>query len=100
MYEYKKFEPAKINELPMHIPQSTFENQDDLDGDADDNEDDDLNPRNFLSNLYQNDEYIKLKQNTEKQLIDAAKEEVERKKMIEDADKVLKDLQQWKQKRE
>ena len=94
IYEYKRFEPAKSIDPSYEIPQSTFQitEQSVDDAEEEDDEDDILNPRNFLSNLYQNDAYIKNKKNMEEQMIHAAKEEVERKNMIEDADQCLKDL--------
>ena len=62
-------------------------------------DDDILNPRNFLNNIYQNDQFLMMKSDLENAIIDNTKLEVERKHMISDADKVLEDLTKWKKER-
>ena len=62
--------------------------------------DESMDPRNFMSGIYQNDEFMKLKSTFENELIDQTKAEVERKHIIQNADSVLADLKVWKAKRQ
>ena len=62
--------------------------------------DDELDPRNFLRNLYANDNYQQLKESTEKEIVSQAKLEVENKHFLADMDSFMNDLQVWKKTRE
>ena len=64
------------------------------------NTDDELDPRNFLRNLYANDNYQKLKENTEKEIVSHAKLEVENKHFLGEMDVFMTDLEQWKKRRD
>ena len=57
------------------------------------NTDDELDPRNFLRNLYANDNYQKLKENTEKEIVSHAKLEVENKHFLGEMDVFMTDLE-------
>ena len=57
------------------------------------NTDDELDPRNFLRNLYANDNYQKLKENTEKEIVSHAKLEVENKHFLGEMDSFMTDLE-------
>lgn len=65
-----------------------------------DEEDEVLNPRNFLNKMYQNDGFLYMKAQFEKELIMQTKMEMERKYMLDDADRVLKELKEWREKRD
>lgn len=59
-------------------------------------DDDCLNPRNFLSQIYENDEFISIKTQAEKEIIEQARLEVERKALLNEADDAIRDLERWK----
>jgi hypothetical protein len=67
---------------------------------ADLDDEDDMNPRNFFSNMYQNDGFLQLKSNIENDIIQQTKQEVERKHMILDCDRILQELKADREKRE
>ena len=58
-----------------------------------------MHPRNFLSNIYRNDDFLKVKTHFENDLIKQTKDEADRKHFISDVDSVLKDLDKWKKER-
>ena len=58
-----------------------------------------MNPRNFFSNMYQNDGFMQLKSNIENDIITFTKQEVERKHMIKDCDRILAELKIDREKR-
>ena len=55
-----------------------------------------MNPRNFLSQIYENDEFISIKTQAEKEIIEQARLEVERKAFLNEADEAIRDLELWK----
>ena len=55
-----------------------------------------MDPRNFMRNLYADDNYIKIKEGTEKQIVAAAKTEVENKHFINEMDTLMAELNSWK----
>lgn len=61
-----------------------------------DEDDDELNPRNFLSQIYQNDEFLSIKAQIEQDLIEQTKLEMDRKSFLRETDDVLSNLQKWK----
>ena len=58
-----------------------------------------LDPRNFLNGMYSNDNFLKLKSQLENEIIEQTKQEVERKHMIKDADSYIADLNRWREER-
>eukprot|EP00347_Sterkiella_histriomuscorum_P024449 403331081 len=62
------------------------------------NEDDILNPRNFLANLYQDDNFMKIKEKMTEDLIMSLKQNVmkEQQDLMCDVDQQLKELERWK----
>jgi hypothetical protein len=67
------------------------------DQDGEDSDDELLNPRNFFNNMYQNDDFMRMKSGLENEIINQTKQEVERKHIIKDFDSVLADLDKWKE---
>ena len=65
-----------------------------------DADDDITNPRNFLTSMYKNDEFIRMKEIMSEDILNNAKKEQEAKNLIEDMDQYLKNLKGWKQKRD
>lgn len=55
-----------------------------------------MDPRNFLNNMYQNDNFLEMKAHMQNEIIEQTKAEVERKYLIKDCDSYLTDLQKWK----
>lgn len=56
-----------------------------------------LNPRNALNYMYQNDSFMALKAQMENEVIENTKQEVERKYMLQDCDRVLEEHNKWKE---
>lgn len=61
-----------------------------------------LNPRNFLLNLYQDDNFMSLKEQMTGDLMEALKQNVnsEKESLRVDIDRQLKDLDEWNRKRQ
>ncbi|CDW74622.1 UNKNOWN [Stylonychia lemnae] len=66
-----------------------------------DDEDDILNPRNFLANLYQDDNFMKIKEKLTEELINMLKQNVQKEQtqLMSDVDNYLVDLEKWKKKK-
>lgn len=58
-----------------------------------------MNPKNFISKLYQNDTFLNIKKQYEEDIIDYTKKEVERKDMLKEADSYLAELSNWRKNR-
>ena len=50
--------------------------------------------------MYQNDEFISIKTQAEKEIIEQARLEVERKALLNEADDAIRDLELWKMQRQ
>lgn len=61
-----------------------------------------MNPRNFLLNLYQDDNFMSLKEQMTGDLMEALKQNVnsEKESLRVDIDRQLKDLDEWNRKRQ
>jgi hypothetical protein len=55
-------------------------------------DEEEYNQRSFYSKLYQNDGFMQLKSDIENEIIQFAKDEVERKHMILDCDRVIAEI--------
>jgi len=66
---------------------------------AEEEERDILNPRNFYNNLYQDDSFKNFKEKNEEAVVEQAKQEVERKHFLSEMDDCLKDLHAWRKQR-
>ena len=58
-----------------------------------------MNPKNFISKLYQNDTFLNIKKQYEEDIIDQTKKEMERKEMLKEADSYLDELTNWRKNR-
>ena len=63
----------------------------------------DLSPekenKDFMAEIYKNEDFIKEREANEKQIMESAHSQAENKNCLDEMDAVLKDLQQWKEKR-
>lgn len=82
------------------MKESGLGGSDEEDIEGEDSDDDILNPRNYYNNIYQNENFLQIRRNIENETIEQTKHEVERKHLIQDADRVLEELSEWKSKRE
>lgn len=67
--------------------------------DSDDQEEgkeDEFKVRNFMTEMYANDEFLKIKEEQEQQIQDQIQLEVEQKFLISQMDEVLGDLSKWR----
>ncbi len=67
--------------------------------DSDDQEEgkeDEYKVRNFMTEMYANDEFLKIKEEQERQIQDQIQLEVEQKFLISQMDEVLGDLSKWR----
>lgn len=67
--------------------------------DSDDQEEgkeDEFKVRNFMTEMYANDEFLKIKEEQERQIQDQIQLEVEQKFLISQMDEVLGDLSKWR----
>ena len=58
-----------------------------------------MNPRNFVSAIYENDDFLSIKTASEKEMIEQARLEVERKALLNEADDAIRELERWKKQR-
>ena len=80
------------------MPQQQVAGEDDQKADEDSDEDL-INPRNYVSGIYSNNDFMDLKKQLESDIVQQAKDEVDRRHFIDDVDKALADLEDWNHKR-
>lgn len=66
---------------------------------AGDEEDDEVSQKNFMTRLYEDENFVREKEALEEQIMMAAQVTAESKSFIQEMDEFLKDLEQWKKTR-